>query len=46
MLYLHECAEPTPEPLHSVGEFAAIEESVVEPLHSVDDPFAAEPVQS
>jgi hypothetical protein len=41
MLHLHECDEPTPaksaEPLHSVGDSAA-----VEPLHSAEDPAAAE----
>jgi hypothetical protein len=50
MLHLHECPKPAPaestvEPLHSVGDSAA-----VEPLHSVDDPAAAEsaaePLQS
>jgi hypothetical protein len=55
MLHLHECDEPTPaesadEPLHSVGDSAAVEESAIEPLHSVDDPAtaesAAEPLQS
>ena len=39
---LHECADPTPvesatEPLHSVGDSAAVEESVVEPLQSAAD---------
>jgi hypothetical protein len=39
---LHECANPAPaefvaEPLHSVGDSAAVEESVVEPLQSIAD---------
>jgi hypothetical protein len=47
----HECAEPAPtksaaKPLHSSGDSAAVEESTVEPLHSVDDPATAEPLQS
>jgi hypothetical protein len=46
MLHLHECAEP----LHYVGDSAAIKEYVVEPLHSAADPTtaksAAEPLQS
>jgi hypothetical protein len=47
MLHFHECAEPTPdefaaEPLHFVGGSTAVKESVVEPLHSVDNPPAAE----
>jgi hypothetical protein len=51
MLPLHECADPAPaEPLHSVGDSAAVEESVVEPLHSTANPAAAEsavePLQS
>jgi hypothetical protein len=51
MLRLHECADPAPagsaaEPLHSVGDSAAVEESAVEPLHSAVDPAAAEPLQS
>jgi hypothetical protein len=30
MLHLHECVDPAPaEPLHSVGDSAAVEESVV-----------------
>jgi hypothetical protein len=49
MLHLHECAEPAPakstaKPLHSIGDSAAVEESAVEPLYSVDDPAAAESV--
>jgi hypothetical protein len=55
MLHLHECADPAPaesaaEPLHSVGDSAAVEESAVEPLPSVADPAVAEsatePLQS
>jgi hypothetical protein len=51
MLPLHECADPAPaesatKHLHSVGDSAAVEESVVEPLHSAADPTAAEPPQS
>jgi hypothetical protein len=55
MLHLHECVEPAPaesadEPLHSVGDSAVVEESVVEPLHSADGPAAVEsaakPLQS
>jgi hypothetical protein len=51
MLRLHECADPAParsatEPLHSVGDSAAVEESAVEPLHSAVDPAATEPLQS
>jgi hypothetical protein len=51
MLHLHECAEPIPiesatEPLHFVGDSAAVDESDVEPLHFADDPAAAEPLQS
>jgi hypothetical protein len=55
MLPLHECADPAStesaaEPLHSIGDFATIEESVVEPLHSAADPatseFATKPLQS
>jgi hypothetical protein len=47
MLHLHECDEPAPaesaaEPLHSVGDFAIVEEFAVEPLHSTDDPATAE----
>jgi hypothetical protein len=47
MLHLHECAKPAhaksiAKPLHSVGDSAAVEESAVEPLHSVDDPTIAE----
>jgi hypothetical protein len=47
MLPLHECADPAPaesaaERLHSVGDSAAVEESIVEPLYSVVDPAAAE----
>jgi hypothetical protein len=51
----HECADPAPlestaEPLHSIGDSAAIEESTVEPLNSAIDPAAVEsaiePVQS
>jgi hypothetical protein len=47
MLHLHECVELAPvesadEPLHCVGDSAAIEKSVVEPLHSADDPATAE----
>jgi hypothetical protein len=50
MLHLHECADTAPaesavEHLHSVGDSAAIEESVVEPLHSAAN-SAAEPLQS
>jgi hypothetical protein len=46
MLPLHECADPAPaesatEPLHSVGDSAAVEESAIESLNS-----AAEPLQS
>jgi hypothetical protein len=46
MLPLHECANPAPaefaaEPLHSVGDSAAVEESAVEPLHSTADPATA-----
>jgi hypothetical protein len=49
MLHLHECVELAPaesaaEPLHCVGDSAAIEKSVVEPLHSADDPATAESV--
>jgi hypothetical protein len=49
MLPLHECADPAPtesaaEPLHSIGDSAAIEESAVEPLHSTVDPATAESV--
>jgi hypothetical protein len=49
VLHLHECVEPTPaefvaEPLHFVGDSAVVEESAVEPLHSADDPAAAEPI--
>jgi hypothetical protein len=37
MLHLHECAKPAHaesdvEPLHSIGDFAAIEESAIQPL--------------
>jgi hypothetical protein len=51
MLHLLECAEPIPiesatEPLHSVGDSAAVDESTVEPLHFADDLAAAEPLQS
>jgi hypothetical protein len=55
MLPLHECADPVPaesavEPLHSVGDSVAVEESTVEPIHSAADPTAAEsaaePLQS
>jgi hypothetical protein len=55
MLHLHECANPAPaesatEPLHSVGDSTAVEESAIEPLHSATDPAAAEsaiePLQS
>jgi hypothetical protein len=51
MLPLHECADPalaefTAEPLHSVGDSAAVEEFAIEPLHSAVDPAAAEPLQS
>jgi hypothetical protein len=49
MLHLHECAHPAPtksaaEPLHSIGDSAAVEESTVEPLHSGADPAAIEPL--
>jgi hypothetical protein len=55
MLPLHECADPThaksaAEPLHFVGDFAAVEEFTVESLHFAADPGAAEstakPLQS
>jgi hypothetical protein len=51
MLPLHECADPTlaesaTEPVHSVGDFAAVEEFVVEPLHSAAAESTAEPLQS
>jgi hypothetical protein len=51
MLHLHECAEPAPaestaEPLHYVGVSAVVEESAVKPLHSANDPTAAEPPHS
>jgi hypothetical protein len=51
MLHLYECAEPAPaesaaEPLHSIGDSATIEKSVVEALHSANDPVVAEPLQS
>jgi hypothetical protein len=55
MLPLHECADPAPaefvvEPLHSIGDSAAVEESAVEPLHSTADPATAKstakPLQS
>jgi hypothetical protein len=47
---LHECADPAPaestvEPLHSVGDSAAVEESAVEPLYSAVE-STAEPLQS
>jgi hypothetical protein len=47
MFPLHECAnlaptESTNEPLHSVGDSAAIDESTVEPLHSAADHVVAE----
>jgi hypothetical protein len=47
MLHLHECAGPAlaesaVEPLHSVGDSAAIEEFGIEPLHSATDPAATE----
>jgi hypothetical protein len=47
MLHLHECADPAPaesaiEPLHSIGDSAAIEEATIEPLHSAIDPAAGE----
>jgi hypothetical protein len=47
MLHLYECAEPAPaestaEPLHSVGDSAAVEEFAIEPLHFADDPAVAE----
>jgi hypothetical protein len=50
MLHLHECVAPGPtesaaEPLHSVGNSAAVEESAIKPLHSADDP-AIKPLQS
>jgi hypothetical protein len=49
MLPLHECADPTlaesaTEPVHSVGDFAAVEEFVVEPLHSATAESTAEPL--
>jgi hypothetical protein len=39
---LHECGDPAPaesatEPLHSIGDSAAVEESAVEPLQSAAD---------
>jgi hypothetical protein len=39
---LHKCADPAPaesvaEPLHSIGDSAAVEESAIEPLQSVVD---------
>jgi hypothetical protein len=55
MHHFHECAKPAPaesaaEPLHSIGDSAAVEESVVEPLQSADDPATTEstakPLQS
>jgi hypothetical protein len=47
MLHLRECVDPAPvesaaEPLHSIGDSAAVEESAVEPLHSATDPGAAD----
>jgi hypothetical protein len=40
MLHLHECANHAPtEPLHSVGDSAAVEESAVEPLHLNSNKF-------
>jgi hypothetical protein len=43
MLHLHECAEPAPAE-------SAVEESAIEPLHSINDHAAAEsttePLQS
>jgi hypothetical protein len=47
MLHLHECVEPAPaestaKPLHSIGDYAAVEESAVEPLHFADDPTTVE----
>jgi hypothetical protein len=47
MLHLHECADPAPaesttEPLHSIGDSAAVQESAVEPLHSAADPAVVE----
>jgi hypothetical protein len=49
MLHLYECAEPAPaesaaEPLHSIGDSATIEKSVVEAFHSANDPVVAESV--
>jgi hypothetical protein len=55
MLPLHECANPAPtesatEPLHSVGDSTALEESAIEPLHSAANhaavESATEPLQS
>jgi hypothetical protein len=51
MLPLHECADPAPaesatEPLHSVGDSAAVEESAIESLNSAAAESAAEPLQS
>jgi hypothetical protein len=55
MLHLHECANLAPaesgtKPLHSGDDSATVEESVVEPLHSIVDPtvveFTAEPLKS
>jgi hypothetical protein len=42
MHHLHECGDSAPaesaaEPLHSIGDSAAIEESAVEPLQSAAD---------
>jgi hypothetical protein len=35
---VHKCADPAPaEPLHSIGDSAAVEESAIEPLQSVVD---------
>jgi hypothetical protein len=50
MLHLHECVEPAlaesaAEPLHSIGDSTAVEESVVEPLHSAVE-SVVEPLQS
>jgi hypothetical protein len=51
MLPLHECNDPAPaestaEPVHSVGGPTAVEEFVVEPLHSAAAESTAEPLQS
>jgi hypothetical protein len=55
MLHLCECADPAPaesaaEPLDSIGDSTTIEQSAIEPLHSIADPAANEsttkPLQS